>query len=54
MSTTLLRKRLAAALLATMAFATVWVDRARAEYPERPITIIVCFPRAAAPTLRRA
>jgi tripartite-type tricarboxylate transporter receptor subunit TctC len=44
MSTTLLRKRLAASLLATLAFATASLGSARAEYPERPITIIVCFP----------
>jgi tripartite-type tricarboxylate transporter receptor subunit TctC len=44
MSTTLLRKRLAVSLLATLAFATVSLGSARAEYPERPITIIVCFP----------
>ena len=44
MSTTLLRKRLAASLLATLAFASVSLGSARAEYPERPITIIVCFP----------
>ncbi|HMJ43393.1 MAG TPA: tripartite tricarboxylate transporter substrate binding protein [Pseudolabrys sp.] len=44
MSTTLLRKRLAASLLATLAFATVSLGSARAEYPERPITIISCFP----------
>ena len=44
MSTTLLRKRLATSLFATLAFATVSLTSARAEYPERPITIIVCFP----------
>ena len=44
MSTTLLGSRLAASLLAAMAFATVSLTSARAEYPERPITIIVCFP----------
>lgn len=44
MSTNLLRKRLAASLLATLAFATVSLGSARAEYPERPITVIVCFP----------
>ena len=44
MSTTLLRKRLAASLLATLAFASISLGSARAEYPERPITIIVCFP----------
>jgi tripartite-type tricarboxylate transporter receptor subunit TctC len=44
MSTTLLRKRLAAWLLATLTFAMVSLGSARAEYPERPITIIVCFP----------
>jgi tripartite-type tricarboxylate transporter receptor subunit TctC len=36
--------RLATALVATVAFATISLDRARAEYPERPITLIVCFP----------
>jgi tripartite-type tricarboxylate transporter receptor subunit TctC len=44
MSTTLLRKRLAASLFATLAFAAVSAGSARAEYPERPITMVVCFP----------
>src|SRR5882757_1656924 len=44
MSTTLLGSRLTVSLLATMVLATVSAGSARAEYPERPITMIVCFP----------
>jgi tripartite-type tricarboxylate transporter receptor subunit TctC len=40
-----LRKcRLMAALLAIAALAPISIGSARAEYPERPITLIVCFP----------
>ena len=38
------KSRLITAFLAVAAFATILADSARAEYPERLITIIVCFP----------
>jgi tripartite-type tricarboxylate transporter receptor subunit TctC len=45
MSTTLLRScRLATVLAASLAFASLAANSARAEYPERPIALIVCFP----------
>jgi len=36
--------RLITASLAIAALATISLDRARAEYPERPVTIVACFP----------
>jgi tripartite-type tricarboxylate transporter receptor subunit TctC len=45
MSTTSFRSRhLATALVAALAFAILPLGHARAEYPERRITVIVCFP----------
>ena len=36
--------RLLTALVAVAAFAATSVDGARAEYPDRPVTIVACFP----------
>ena len=45
MSTNLLRScRLATVLAASLAFTSLAANNAHAEYPERPITLIVCFP----------
>jgi tripartite-type tricarboxylate transporter receptor subunit TctC len=38
------KSRLMTAFLAVAAFATILAGSARAEYPERPVVIIVCFP----------
>ena len=47
----ILRRTLPAMILIAAAGATC--ASARAEYPERQITMIVCFPPAAEPTSRR-
>jgi len=47
----ILRRLLPATILIAAAGATC--ASARAEYPERQITMIVCFPPAAEPTSRR-
>ena len=46
--------RFRSALLALAAAAAAWFAPAvaRADYPERQVTMVVCFPAAAAPTSR--